>query len=198
MEPGSSKGGGRAGLSLIALTALLGGLLTGCAKAPAVVSETPIPDFVLTDQNGSPFHSDMVLKGHVWVADFMFTNCPGPCPRMSSQMRDVQTALHGKDVRLISYTIDPARDTPEMLARYASNYHATPGVWYFLTGPLDTLRMLDRDAFKLGDIDGSYEHSTRFVLLDRKSRIRGYYLTSEEDAIPKLIKDASAVLRESL
>jgi protein SCO1/2 len=175
---------------------LLLGVLAGCAKAPAVISETPIPDFTLTDQNGAEFQSASLLKGHVWVADFMFTNCPGPCPRMSSQMRDVQTALMGKDVRLVSYTIDPERDTPKTLAAYARNYHAEPGVWYFLTGPLDTLRMLDRDAFKLGDIDGSYDHSTRFVLLDRKSRIRGYYLTSEADAIPRLIKDASAVLRE--
>lgn len=174
------------------------GLLAGCARPPAVISENPIPDFTLTDQTGSEFHSASVLKGHVWVADFMFTNCPGPCPRMSSQMRDVQSALASKDVRLVSYTIDPARDTPQVLAGYARNYHATPGVWYFLTGPLETLRMLDRDAFKLGDIDGSYDHSTRFVLLDRKSRIRGYYLTSEDDAIQKLIKDASAVLRESL
>lgn len=174
------------------------GALAGCSKAPPVLSDQPVPNFTLTDQTGDAFHSGDVLKGHVWVADFMFTNCPGPCPRMSSQMRDVQTALASKDVRLVSYTIDPARDTPKVLSEYARDYHAKPGIWYFLTGPVQTLNMLDQDVFKLGTIDGSLDHSTRFILMDRKSRIRGYYLTSESDAISRLIKDANAILRESI
>jgi protein SCO1 len=126
----------------------------------------------------------------------MFTNCPGPCPRMSSQMRQVQTALAIADVRLVSFTIDPERDTPEALTAYAIRYGARPGIWSFLTGPVETLQRLDRDVFKLGDIDGSLQHSTRFVLMDRKSRVRGYYLTSEPDAISQLIADAKRLLRE--
>ena len=81
------------------------------------------------------FAAESTLNGHVWVANFMFTNCPGPCPRMSSQMHEVQTALAGQDVKLVSITVDPERDTPEKLAKYAAFYNATPGVWYFLTGP---------------------------------------------------------------
>jgi protein SCO1/2 len=154
-----------------------------------------VPPFTLTDQSGSAFDSSK-LSQHVWVADFMFTNCPGPCPRMSSQMRQVQTALAISEVKLVSFTIDPQRDTPPVLAEYATHYAARPGVWYFLTGPVETLQHLDHDVFQLGSIDGTLEHSTRFVLVDRKSRVRGYYLTSEPDSITRLIADAKDLLRE--
>jgi protein SCO1 len=111
-------------------------------------------------------------------------------------MHDVQTALAGQGIKLVSITVDPDRDTPEKLAKYAEFYQATPGVWSFLTGPRETLNHLGQDVFKLGPVDGSLDHSTRFVLVDRKSQIRGYYLTSEPDAIKRLIADAKALLRE--
>jgi len=114
---------------------------------------------------------------------------------MSSQMHQVQTALAGQDVRLVSMTVDPDRDTPEKLFRYAAFYSAQPGVWYFLTGPRETLNHLGQDVFRLNAVDGSLDHSTRFVLIDRKAQIRGYYLTSEPDAITRVIADAKALLR---
>ena len=100
------------------------------------------------------------------------------------------------DFRFVSFTVDPARDTPEALAKYAEHYEADPNRWFFLTGPQDTLNYLARHAFMLGDVDGALQHSTRFVLVDRQSRIRGYYLTSDEDAIPYLIADAKQVSKE--
>jgi cytochrome oxidase Cu insertion factor (SCO1/SenC/PrrC family) len=114
---------------------------------------------------------------------------------MSSQMHQVQSALASSDARFVSYTIDPQRDTPEVLAAYSQHFSAKPG-WYFLTGPVETLRHLDRDVFQLGDIDGSLDHSTRFALVDRKSRVRGFYLTSESDAIERLIADARGLLKD--
>jgi protein SCO1/2 len=156
-----------------------------------------VPEFVLTDQTGARFDSS-ALNGHVWIADFMFTNCPGPCPRMSSQMRQVQTALAPNDVKLISLTIDPQRDSPETLKIYASRYDARPGVWFFLTGDVETLQRLDRDVFKLGDIDGTLDHSTRFVLVDRKQQVRGFYLTEDPEAIAQVIADAKSLIRERL
>jgi protein SCO1/2 len=172
-------------------------LLVGCAEKPALPTYGVVPAFTLTDQTGAAFSSAAALQNRVWVADFIFTNCPGPCPRMSSQMHQVQTALSANDgARFVSFTVDPARDTPLVLAAYAGHFEAVPGKWFFLTGPVPALENLSRNVFKLGDVDGSLEHSTRFVLVDRSSQIRGFYLSSEPDAIPNLIADAKRLLAE--
>lgn len=156
-----------------------------------------VPEFQLTAQDGQSFDSK-VLAGKIWVADFIYTTCPGPCPRMTSQMHEVQKAtLTMPDVKLVSFTVDPARDTPPVLAAYAKLHGASPEHWYFLTGPPVILQKLDRDTFKLGNIDATLEHSTRFVLVDRQARIRGYYDTSESGAIRKLIEGINALARES-
>jgi protein SCO1/2 len=156
-----------------------------------------VPQFELISQDGQSFHSQ-ALAGKIWVADFIYTTCPGPCPRMTSEMREVQDAVMKiPDVRLVSFTVDPAQDTPPVLAAYAKTHGASPAMWYFLTGPVPVLQSLDRDAFKLGNIDASMQHSTRFVLVDRQGRIRSYYDTSESSAIPKVISDIYALARES-
>jgi protein SCO1/2 len=155
-----------------------------------------VPEFQLTAQDGQPFDSK-ALAGKIWVADFIYTTCPGPCPRMTSQMHEVQDAIEKMpDVKLVSFTVDPARDTPPVLAEYAKEHRASAEHWYFLTGATETLQRLDRDVFKLGNLDTSLEHSTRFVLVDRQSRIRAYYDTSEARTIPKLIEDIYALARE--
>jgi protein SCO1/2 len=155
-----------------------------------------VPEFHLTAQDGQPFDSK-ALNGKIWVADFIYTTCPGPCPRMTSQMKEVQNATKKMpDVKLVSFTVDPERDTPEVLAEYAKLHRASPGRWYFLTGPSETLGWLDWTVFKLGKLDKSLEHSTRFVLVDRRSAIRGYYDTSEAGSIAKLIDDIHALAQE--
>jgi protein SCO1/2 len=173
-------------------------LLAGCSTKPPLPSYGTVPEFQLTDQSGAAFASAAALKGRVWIADFIFTNCPGPCPRMSSQMHQVQTALNGNDgARLVSFTIDPVRDTPPVLAEYATHFEAQAGRWYFLTGSVEALNSLAKDAFHLGEIDGkSLEHSTRLALVDKSSRIRGFYLSSDKEAIPNLIADARRLLEE--
>ena len=172
-------------------------LLAGCAAHASLPTYSEVPDFTLTDQTGAQFASASALRGSVWVADFIFTNCPGPCPRMSSQMHQVQTKLAPLGgVRLVSFTVDPARDTPQVLAAYAKHFEAQSGVWSFLTGSQQDLNHLSRDVFMLGDVGGNLQHSTRFVLIDRAARVRGFYLTSEDDAIPRLIADAKGLLRE--
>lgn len=171
-------------------------LMAGCrpSKPPEVFGS--IPAFRLTAETGRDFDNS-ALAGKVWVADFIFTNCPGPCPRMSGLMRQLQNSVRDlPDVRLVSFTVDPERDTPEVFSGYARRYQAEPGRWFFLTGPRPALQFLCRDAFKLGNVDGSLEHSTRFVLVDRKSRIRGYFLTSEADAMSHLMRDLRTVYRE--
>jgi protein SCO1/2 len=182
-------------MKLFAVLALILASLA-CSHTPAVEVFGNIPKFDLVAQNGQPVQSQS-LEGKVWVADFIYTTCPGPCPRMTSQMREVQDAVSKiPDVRLVSFTVDPAQDTPSVLAAYAKTHGASPSIWYFLTGPVSTLQMLDRDAFKLGNLDASMQHSTRFVLVDRQSRIRGYYDTSDPASIPKVISDIQEVARE--
>jgi protein SCO1 len=177
--------------AFIAALVLVAFLSAACTKPKIDLPEYgDIPQFTLTAQTGQPFDSGSELKGHIWVADFVYTTCVGPCPRMTSQMRQLQQTLErtASPVKLVSFTVDPARDTPEALAAYAKLHHASPG-WYFLTGPVATLQLLDKNAFKLGDIDGTLEHSTRFVLVDQRMRIRGYYDTSDADSIAHLLAD---------
>ena len=165
--------------------------LTDCAARAGLPSYSSVPAFNLTDQSGEPFESRAKLDGNVWIADFFFTTCPGPCPRMSSQMHQVETALAKfPNVRLVSFTVDPAHDTPLVLDAYAKHFGAEAGRWFFLTGSQPTLQHLCRDVFMLGNVDGSLQHSTRFVLIDRDSKVRGYYETSEPDAITRIIADA--------
>jgi len=177
--------------------ALLLLLLTGCETRPPLPVLGAVPSFELTSSDGKLFQGDS-LRGHVWVADFIFTNCPGPCLRMSTLLGRVQAATAKfPDIRLVSFTIDPGRDTPSALAAFASKYHADPSRWTFLTGGQPTLQMLSRDAFKLGDVDGTLNHSTRLVLVDRKGKIRGYYGTNDEDSVTKVAADARRLRKEA-
>ena len=170
--------------------------LASCSRTVNLPSYGDVPAFTLTAQDGKEF-SSQVLKGNVWVAEFMFTTCTGPCPRMNSQMRQVQNSTRDlSNVRLVSFTVDPGHDTPPVLSDYARHFQAEAGRWYFLTGATQTLNHLDRDVFKLGEVDGSLQHSTRFVLVDRQARIRGYYLSSESGAVPRLIADVKALAKE--
>ena len=172
-------------------------LLAGCETRPPLPIFGSVPHFELISQDGRPFNSD-VLRGHVWVADFIFTNCPGPCLRMSTFLGRVQQATASfPDIRMVSFTIDPARDTASALSAFASKYQADPARWTFLTGPQPTLQLLSRDAFKFGDVDGTMNHNTRFALVDRKGRIRGYYGTATEDPVSKVAADARRLRKES-
>jgi len=183
-------------MKLALLPALFFLALAGCSpRRSSLPVFYDVPEFELVAQDGQPFNS-RALRGKVWVADFIYTTCPGPCPRMTSQMREVQDAvIKMADVKLVSFTVDPARDTPEVLAAYAQAHGASTVDWYFLTGPEATLQTLDKNTFKLGDLNGSLQHSTRFVLVDRNARIRGYYDTSESRAIARLIADVYALVR---
>lgn len=164
--------------------------MSGCARRqPPLEVLGTVPDFTLTAHSGSPFESAMELRGRIWAANFVFTNCTGPCPRMTSQMRRVQDETETiADVRMVTFTVDPARDTPKVLGEYATRQHAGKR-WFFLTGTMEALHKLKREAFLLGNIDGELNHSTRFVLVDKESRIRAYYDTSEPDSIARLVSD---------
>ena len=166
----------------------------------SVSSYGTVPAFQLTNQNGQPFGSPQ-LAGKIWIADFIYTTCPGPCPMISSRMSELQKPLEKTDVHLVSFSVDPGKDTPPVLRSYAERLQAEPGRWDFLTGPKSAIYKLSHDGFKLAVSDGSDAqgipvHSTRMVLVDRRGEIRGYYDAAEADAMTKLLADANHLLRE--
>jgi protein SCO1/2 len=177
-------------------TLLLFLLLTSCSKPHPLPIFDRAPEFQLTTQSGDTFDSHS-LAGHVWVADFFYTTCPGPCPMMTRQMRQLQDSTAGPmgDVEMVSFTVDPAHDTPPVLADYARHYRVDPARWRFLTGDLSRLNAVGL-AFKLNTVDGNLDHSTRFVLVDRRGRVRGYYATSEDGFLPRLTRDIRQLERD--
>ena len=158
-----------------------------------------VPSFELTNQDAQPFGSQQ-LSGKIWIADFIFTSCPGPCPIISTRMSELQKPLAKSGVHFISFSVDPEKDTPEVLRVYADKLRKEPLRWDFLTGPLSTITSLSRDGFKLSLSEGEPEsgpiHDTRFVLVDRRGTIRGYYDALAPDGVTKLLADTNHLLRE--
>lgn len=157
-----------------------------------------LPPFVLTERAGTPLGSEG-LAGHVWIADFIFTRCPDICPVLSQRMGSLQAKLPaGEDaVQLVSISVDPNHDTPEVLRPYAERFGAGP-TWRFLTGSRDDVARLLRDGFKVGFADDGppsapITHSERFVLVDRTLRVRGYYHGNDPADLERLVADATAL-----
>jgi protein SCO1/2 len=175
--------------------------LAGCASHSGLPDLGGVPAFTLTAQDGASFSSD-ALKGKVWVADFIFTTCSGPCPRMSSRMRRLQDQLLRRgvpdDVRLVSVTVDPGHDTAPVLLDYASHFRANPKLWHFLTGPEESIRKLSVDTFHVNTVAAPLEHSSRLILIDGKARIRGYYETTDATMLATLMGDIDKLRKEGL
>ena len=184
----------------VALLLWLRQIEVNALRSRPISSYGTLPSFQLVNQNGEAFGSAQ-LNGKIWIADFIFTTCPGPCPMISSRMSELQKPLEKTDVHLVSFTVDPTKDTPEVLRGYAERLDAQPGRWDFLTGAQSTIYNLSRNGFKLavadsGDQTGVPVHSTRMVLVDRHGSIRGYYNAAEADAMTKLLADTNHLLRE--
>ena len=160
-----------------------------------------VPEFRFTTQEGKPL-TRADLLGKVWIVDFFFTRCPGPCPVMTSRMAEVSRALNKtKDVRLVSVSIDPTHDTPEVLAQYASRLNADPGRWIFLTGPQKEIEdFTQRGMLQVlsKDPNNVPTHSTRFLVIDREGRIRKSRNLDEPELVQKLFMDIGGLLREPI
>lgn len=171
-------------------------LLAACTtKAPPEIKYGMAPDFSLTERSSRKV-TRQDLAGKVWVANFIFTRCAGACPVMSSNMRKLQDRLF-EDIRLVSFSVDPYNDTPEVLTEYANRYGADRDRWLFLTGDPEGIQKLSVGGFKLaldptsGTEKEPITHSSRVVLVDREATIRGYYGTEEPEDLDRLIKAAN-------
>jgi protein SCO1 len=176
-----------------------------------------VPEFTLIDQDSTPF-SSTELKGHVWVASFVYTNCPDFCPLITKHMANLRDELKrdGKlgEVRLLSITVDPVRDTPGVLRAYAQNFNAKKPDWVFLTGPFDKVVPLINEGFKLTALHNmpadsqhhahstvdtlpakyTVAHTDRIVLIDKDGQVRATYQTNEPESLQQLRKDLQQLI----
>jgi len=153
-----------------------------------------IDQFLLYDQTGSELTMDD-LHGKVWVADFIFTTCAGPCPEMSEKMARLQKIFDTEPaLSLVSFTVNPEYDSPAVLHEYGQRYGAKANKWIFLTGSREEIRSVAADSFHLGSKDNPVFHSTRFTLVDAAGQIRGYYDSTVQEALDKLITDAQLLV----
>jgi protein SCO1 len=159
-----------------------------------------IPDFSYTNQNGQTLAKKDVL-GQVFVADFFFSTCPTICPKMTSQMKRLQTLTSDiEEIRFLSFTINPKNDTPEVLLDYANQYGVSLSNWDFLTGDEDATHHLGVKGFLVHaradeDEPGGFAHSPSLVLVDRKGHIRGVYDGTSTEEVDQLNLDIRKLLR---
>ncbi|HEY6198308.1 MAG TPA: SCO family protein [Candidatus Binatia bacterium] len=160
-----------------------------------------VPDFTLTERTGRTLTlSD--LRGKIWLADFIYTACKDTCPLESASMAQLQSDLASESFRLVSFSVDPERDTPAVLARYADLFHADPARWFFLTGKKTDVYRLVQEGFHLSAIpidepphvEGEVFHDAHFILVDGSAQIRGYYESNDPAALKRLAADAKKLL----
>ena len=174
-------------------------------SVPALQTLGVLPAFDLIERRQAPLRlAD--LRGKVWVADFMYTSCVDICPLQSAEMARLQTAFAAHpDLRLVSISVDPERDTPAVLSAYADKFQADPERWLFATGEPQAVARLAQEGFRLsaasyvagdGGADYTFIHSNRFVLVDRQGRIRGYYRSTDPDDLVRLRRDLTVLLRQ--
>lgn len=169
-------------------------LIAGCSnRASKIPKYDHVPYFQMTDSEGFPFDSHQ-LGDKVWIADFIYTQCPGPCPLMTSRMHVLEQQFADKpDVRFVSFSVDPEHDTPPVLDDYAHHFGAPTKKWVFLTGTPATVHLIAFSTFHLGDVITKMDHSTRFALVDKNGDVRGYYDSTDPSELNNLTADANTL-----
>ena len=160
-----------------------------------------VPEFQLTDQTGRPTTLED-LKGKIWAANFIFTRCKGPCPITILRMQELNTKLKKVrgNVELVTFTVDPEYDTPEVLKTFGEQLGADPAAWKFLTGTPDAIKNIVVTGLLqpfAKEPDGTPAHSSRIVLVDAKGWLRGYCDGLDPEAVQKLMVDIGELLREN-
>ncbi len=166
-----------------------------------------VPSFEARDQHGKPFHAD-AMRGSVWVVDFVFTTCPTVCPRLTARMAELQGRIEAHPrlrvpVKLLSISVDPENDTPEVFAAYGAKHGVHDATWTLATGKTEDLDRIVVQGFKqvYGKKDPSLGimevmHGDRFVLVDANGDLRAYYDTTEPGALDRIVADVERVAEE--
>jgi protein SCO1 len=159
-----------------------------------------VPTFSLTSQQGQTV-SQAQLDGHIYVTDFFFATCPDICKTMSSQLVRVQETFKDEpQVKLVSITVNPEYDTPEVLSEYGERYGADADKWYFLTGNREEIYQLAKQGFFLPvmQVEGQQEfiHSEKFMLVDKNRYVRGIYDGTDAADVDRLILEIKVLLDE--
>jgi len=184
-------------------------MFIGCLAIPgnadsasrlAVIQKAP--GFALINQDGDKF-SQADVKGKVWLVSFVFTTCNGTCPATTHRIGQIQAALKekgllkGGQVKLVSITLDPARDTPEVMRGYMKLYDADPAGWSFLTGQPEQVKKVHEawGVWTKPAANGQLDHPSRIFLVDKKGRIREIYHLDFLKA-PWVVEDIELLLNE--
>ena len=164
-----------------------------------------IGEFSFYNQNGKVVDNEDV-EGKVYVAEYFFTTCGSICPKMNKQLQRIHNKFaKNKEVKLLSFTVDPDKDTVEQMKKYAERFNVEGNQWHFLTGDKESLYQLARTSFFVlkpaeaenqGDAGGDFIHTNNFVLVDRRGRIRGYYDGTSAIEVDKIMRDISRLLKE--
>lgn len=183
----------------ITLMAVRGGSHSGPSGLRALGH---VGEFSLTEASGSGLRQKD-LRGKVWIASFIFTRCAEACPMMMRKEVTLQAQLPVRDdLRLVSFSVDPDYDTPQVLTDYARTFGAERERWLFLTGDRKQIYELAERGFRLGVEEARPAdempilHSSKLVLVDRRGLIRGYYDATDAEALHKLVNDVKRVLAE--
>lgn len=180
--------------------------LSATASSSQIHHSRSVPDFSLIERSGRKA-SLTDLRGKVWIADFIYTQCTDTCPLQTANMAKLQQQWSGEpDLRLVSFSVDPEHDTPQVLARYAKRFNADAQRWLFLTGNKDQITGLVEDGFhqplaaaqsRQGHKSVMF-HSPRFILVDRAAQIRGSYDSNDRQSMERLKRDMADLLSERL
>jgi len=157
-----------------------------------------IPEWTYINQD-SVLVTNNDLKPFVYVADFFFTKCPSICPRVMKEMLIIHKEFKNDPrVKLVSFTLDPKRDTPEKLTNYAEGIGANAENWWFLTGDEDETLDLANEyfvvAYKDDEVPGGFDHSGKLLLVDKEGHIRSFSEGTDPSDTPKMIKDIKKLL----
>lgn len=190
----------RCNLAALAVAAAIA--VAGCpSRAPEPPVLGQVPEFHLVGDDGKPFGSD-TLAGRNWLASFLFTSCPGPCPKLVERLKTLRASIPAAELAFVSFSVDPATDTPPVLGTYRKE-RGVPGdaAWTFVTGPEEDVLALVRRGFLVAveknndpaSEEGAVIHGTRVGLIDGERRIRGYYDTESPEDLERLRKELASL-----